>query len=415
MFEKRTLPNGIRIVYEYIPYVRSVSFGIWVKNGSRSEKSEENGASHFIEHMVFKGTNTRTAADIAAQSDRLGGQINAYTTKECTCFYGRVLDTHLGHLADILHDMLKNSNFDDKDVLNERGVIFDEIDMYEDTPEDLVIEQLLTGIYKGSSLSRPILGKKSTLKKMSGQFLKDFMVSHYGGENIVIAISGSFKTSDIDNIASLFSDFGSGSVEYRKASFHRTFDVKHKDIEQNHICIGYPGFSIYDDDRYSLSLLSNILGGGMSSRLFQKVRERKGLCYSVYSFLSSYIDGGIFGIYTAAGNSNYLEAVRLILEEVEKIRQDGVTATELALTKEQAKVNVLMSLESTGVRMNRLGRNELFLGRIPSTEELIEKYEAVTTDDILSLAQKVFDPELVSFSFVGSGEQGDKFKEMILS
>lgn len=415
MFEKRTLPNGIRIVYEYIPYVRSVSFGIWVKNGSRSEKSEENGASHFIEHMVFKGTNTRTAADIAAQSDRLGGQINAYTTKECTCFYGRVLDTHLGHLADILHDMLKNSNFDDKDVLNERGVIFDEIDMYEDTPEDLVIEQLLTGIYKGSSLSRPILGKKSTLKKMSGQFLKDFMVSHYGGGNIVIAISGSFKTSDIDNIASLFSDFGSGSVEYRKASFHRTFDVKHKDIEQNHICIGYPGFSIYDDDRYSLSLLSNILGGGMSSRLFQKVRERQGLCYSVYSFLSSYIDGGIFGIYTAAGNSNYLEAVRLILEEVEKIRQDGVTATELALTKEQAKVNVLMSLESTGVRMNRLGRNELFLGRIPSTEELIEKYEAVTTDDILSLAQKVFDPELVSFSFVGSGEQGDKFKEMILS
>ncbi|MGE4483823.1 MAG: M16 family metallopeptidase [Oscillospiraceae bacterium] len=414
MYEKITLKNGVRILFENIPYVRSVSVGIWVGTGSRFESAAENGASHFIEHMVFKGTETRTAAETAEIMDSIGGQINAFTTKECTCFYGRVLDTHLDRLTDILSDMFFNSRFDEADINNERGVIFEEIDMYEDAPEDLVTERLFTAAYKGFSLARPILGKKATLSKLGSKELREYMRRHYCPSSVVVAVSGSFRSEDIDCIASRFEAMPIfGENRLKSAAYTPAFIVKKKSIEQNHLCLGFPGLSVTDNRRYAMQLLSGILGGGMSSRLFQSVREKRGLCYSVYSFGSSYIDTGLFAIYTALGRDTEREALSVIREEVERFKSDGITASELDRAREQAKANVLMSLESTSARMNRLGKSELYLGKVPDPDEIIKAYDAVTADNIAALAQYCLDFEKVAFSAVGRVDTVDMYRDII--
>lgn len=417
MYEKITLDNNIRIVFEKVPYVRSVSLGIWVGSGSRYEKPGESGASHFIEHMVFKGTNTHTAADLANIMDEVGGQINAFTTKECTCFYGRVLDSHLGKLLDVLGDMFFHSNFDDEDVSSERGVIFEEIGMYEDSPEDLVTERLFSAVYKGTSLSRPILGKKSTLDKMTGDSLKRYMQKQYQPEKIVIALSGNITDQDIDSVAKRFShmkpELQKKNRADRFANYQPAIIAKKKSIEQNHLCLAFPGISVGHIDRYAMQLLSGILGGGMSSRLFQTVREDRGLCYSIYTFGSGYRDTGLFGIYTALGKETEGEALKVIFDEIKRFKNDGVTADELQRTREQVKANVLMNLESTNARMNRLGKNELYLGYVPSTEEMIESYDAVTIADILKLSQYCLDLSNISLSTVGKTDTADQYREII--
>jgi len=414
MYEKITLPNGVRILYENIPYVRSVSLGIWVGCGSRYESFAENGASHFIEHMVFKGTSTRTAFDIANMMDSIGGQINAFTTKECTCFYGHVLDTHLRQLSDVLSDMFYNSKFDEADVEGERGVIFEEIDMYEDSPEDLVSERLISSVFKGSSLSRPILGKKQTLSKMTGQSLKKYMQEHYGAESTVIALCGNFTKDDIAYLCDKFSEIAAAKKSKVKTALYKPeFVTKKKRIEQNHICFGFPGISISDDIKYAMQLCSSILGGGMSSRLFQTVREEHGLCYSVYSFGTSYIDTGMLGIYTALSGETEEQAIKVILDVLKRFRDDGVTDDELCRAREQVKANVLMSLESTNARMNRLGRNELFLGKIPEPEEIIAIYNGITKEDIRRAVTLSIDFEKMSLSAVGKVKSEDNYRELI--
>lgn len=414
MYEKITLKNGIRIVFENISYVRSVSVGIWVGNGSRFEKASENGASHFIEHMVFKGTETRSATELAEMMDSIGGQINAFTTKDCTCFYGRVLDSHLHKLTDILCDMLLHSKFDDNDIASERGVIFEEIDMYKDSPDDLVAERLFSAVYKGSALARPILGKKSTLEKMSGEFLRDYMYRHYNPNDIVIALSGNFNQEDITYLSERFGVMEKhGENKLHKAVYTPSIVVKKKPIEQNHLCIAFPGMSIHDDRRYITMLLSSILGGGMSSRLFQSVREKLGLCYSIYSFNSSYDDVGCFGIYTALSQDTEEQAIRVIKDELMRLQDNGVSADELSRACEQAKSNILMGLESTSTRMNRLGKNELSYGRYIDTDEIIANYDAVTTDDIQKLAAEYFDFETASLSAVGKIKSADTYRKLI--
>lgn len=414
MYEKITLKNGVRIIFENIPYVRSVSAGIWVGTGSRFESASENGASHFIEHMVFKGTATRSASDIAELMDSIGGQINAFTTKDCTCFYGRVLDTHLHKLTDILCDMLFCSKFDENDVASERGVIFEEIDMYEDSPDDLVSERLFSAIYKGSSLARPILGKKSTLEKMDGAFLKEYMRLHYNPKDIVVAVSGSFKNDDINYLSERFSEIETyGTNKFSKASYTPSFVTKKKSIEQNHLCISFPGIPVSDNRRYAMQLMSAILGGGMASRLFQSVREKRGLCYTVYSFTSSYSDIGTFGIYTALSQETEEQAVKVIKDELIRFKSGGITQEELARACEQAKSNILMSLESTSSRMNRLGRNELSLGYITEPDDIIAKYDAVTAENIYELSAECLDFTKVSMSAVGRIKSSDAYKNMI--
>ena len=415
MYEKIILPNGVRILHEHIPHVRSVSMGIWVAVGSRHEKAAESGASHFIEHMFFKGTKTRTAAELAALMDGIGGQINAFTTKECTCFHGRVLDTHLAELADILGDMFFNSSFSEADVENERGVVFEEIDMYSDTPDDVVSERLSASVYKGHSLGRPILGKKSTLEGMSGTSLREYRDKSYTGDRVVIALSGSYTQDDIKLIRDAFSQVPVGkAAKLSPPRYHPSFTVKKKSIEQNHVCLGFEGLKITDDERFTLQLLSDIFGGGMSSRLFQSVREKRGLCYSVYSYGTSYIDAGMFSVYTALGKDTEAVALEVIMDEIKLLTDDGVTAAELLRAREQVKSNILLGLESTSTRMNRLGRNELYFGHIPSPEEIIASYDAVTSDNILNLSRRIFDYEKLSFSAVGKVETAETYIERLI-
>ena len=413
-YEKLTLPNGVRILYEKIPYVRSVSAGIWVGTGSRFENAVENGISHFIEHMVFKGTETRSASELAMLIDGAGGQTDAFTSKESTCFYGKALDTHLDELLDVLCDMFFNSTFRDADVESERGVILEEIDMYEDAPEDLCSERLFAGIYKGNSLARPILGKPATLFAMNGETMKEYMAEHYLGGSIVIALSGSFEQRHIDYIAERFAKARPGAEKTPKApKYVPTVTAKRKRIEQNHLCLAFPACAFADPNRYAVQLLNNLFGGGMSSRLFQSLREKLGLCYSVYSFTSAHCDTGILGLGTALGEETEEEAITAMIDEIKKLLDGGVTADEVRRAREQVKSGVLMSLESTSARMNRLARGELFLGEIVSAEELIERYNAVTEDDILAAARSIFRPELASFSAVGRVRSTDDYRRLI--
>lgn len=401
MYEKLTLPNGVRIVYEHIDHVRSVSVGIFVGVGSRSERPSENGAAHFIEHMLFKGTQTRTASELAFEMDAVGGQINACTTRESTCFYARVLDSHLDRAVDILCDMFFNSRFDEKDVKSERGVILEEIDMYDDAPEDMVVERLMAKCFPGS-LGRPILGRPAVLGNFDGISLRAFKDSHYTPQNIVVALCGSFDDGAVKELSQRFSQLeAKKSPKPQKGQYLPAVYTKKKATEQNQLCLAFEGCCSGDEGRYANQLMSLILGGGMSSRLFQTVREKNGLCYSVYSFSSSFADTGMFGIVTALDRENDRRALELIRDELDRLRNDGVTEEELHRVREQAKSNIVIALESTSARMNRLGYGELMHGSSICADELIRRYDSVTCGDVLRAAGRLLRPETMSFSAVG--------------
>jgi predicted Zn-dependent peptidase len=321
----------------------------------------------------------------------------------------------LSQLTDVLTDMFFHSKFDETDVQNERGVILEEIDMYQDTPEDLAAERLSTAVFKGYSLARPILGTKSTLGKMTGEALRQYMAEHYRPESVVIAVSGSYQPEDIGRLRDIFSAMGTGGRNvFKNAAYTPAFTVRRKSLEQNHLSIAFPGVAATDNRRFALQLLSDILGGGMSSRLFQTVRENRGLCYTVYSYGSSYIDTGLFSIYTALSRETEREAIGVIVEEIKKFKEHGITNDELTRAREQVKANVLMGLESTSTRMNRLGRNELYFGAVPEPDEIIARYDAVTADDIQKLSEVCLDFSQVSFSAVGKVEDADAYREILV-
>ena len=414
MYEKKTLPNGVRILTEHVPGVRSVSLGIWVGTGSRHESAGENGAAHFIEHMLFKGTRSRTAAQLAEEMDAVGGQINAFTTKECTCFYARVLDTHLARAADILCDMFFHSRFDDADVETERGVILEEIGMYEDNPEDLCAERLAGAVFKGSPLARPILGRKATLDKMDGAWLRAYQRAHYRPDRIVVALAGSFTDADAVELAGRFAGLEARPhTAARAAAYVPGVVVKKKAIEQNHLTLAFPGLSFADPRRFQLQLLSSILGGGMSSRLFQSIREQSGLCYSIYTFTTPHLDTGLMSIYTGLGEETERQALERILQELHRFCEDGPAKDEISRTREQAKTTLLMGLESTGTRMMTIGRSELMRGEVAKIEDVLAAYDSVTYDDILNLARRVFDPAKASLAVVGNPGTEDEYRELL--
>ena len=414
MVETITLENGARIVFEHIPYVRSVSFGLWFSVGSRRETGIQNGASHFIEHMLFKGTKSKTASQIAEQMDEVGGQLNAFTTKESTCFYGRVLDQNLRKSVDLFADMLFHSNFAEEDIDAERQIIFEEIDMYEDSPDDLVSEVLLEAVFPDSALGRPILGTKETLRAFSRDLLLSYKEENFTGERFVFALSGNFTEADISYISDLFSKLPAGKEEtVDKANFQPAFVLREKEIEQNHLCLLLPGLHYNHEDRYAAQLFSNILGGGMSSRLFQELREELGLCYSVYSFGASYHDVGAFGIYLALNRENEEKALEKILEILRDLKENGVSQTELERANSQVKTSVLLSLESTSARMNRMGRNALHRGHIPTAEEVIANYDAVSTEDVQALSKRLLDFSKLSFSAVGKVNQVEQYRSWL--
>lgn len=402
MYEKVILPNGVRVVTEYVDSVRSASVGIWVGNGSRHEPEQFSGVSHFIEHMIFKGTDKRSAQHLAIAMDALGGQFNAFTTKECTCYYMRVLDTHIQAAVSILADMFLCSKFAQNDIELERGVVLEEIDMYEDTPEDVATEKLFESCFAGSSLGRPILGTAETLEAMTTETLHTYMRSNYRPADTVIAISGRFHPADLDYICSLFGQMqGNGQNTIIPAVYRPTVLTRVKDIEQNHLCIGFPGLPVSSEERYALQILCSILGGGMSSRLFQTVREQNGLCYSIYSYCSSHRDTGMLSIYTALGKETEEKAIALIFQILHEFCCEGPVGDELNRCREQLKANILMGLENTSARMHQLGRGELYLGHAVQADELIERYDAVTAAEVLGLAQRLLDFRQTSLCAVG--------------
>ncbi len=411
MYEKITLPNGVRILTEPVPYVRSASLGIWVGTGSRHERAGENGAAHFIEHMLFKGTARRTAGELAEEMDAVGGQINAFTTKECTCFYGRVLDAHLPRCTDILCDMFFSSRFDDGDVATERGVILEEIGMYEDNPEDLCAERLAATVFRGTPLARPILGKRSTLERMDGAWLRAYMARHYRPDRIVVALAGSYRAADVEELKNRFSVLNPCPIPpVKQGGYTAGVTVKRKAIEQNHLTLAFPGLTFADEGRFTLQLLSSILGGGMSSRLFQQVREQRGLCYSIYSYGTCHDDTGYFGVYTALGKETERQALETVRAVIQDVADHGVTQEELDRAREQSKANVLMGLESTQSRMSSLARGELLLGEVLDEDAVIARYDGVSREDIRAMAQKLFSFQNASLSAVGRVDGAEAYR-----
>ena len=401
---KTTLANGIRILSKTMPHTRSVSMGVWVSVGARDESSDESGLSHLIEHMIFKGTQKRNALQIAKEFDAIGGQTNAFTSFESTCYHAKVLDDHVETMVDILSDIFLNSVFEETEIAKERPVIFQEMSMVEDNPEDYI--HVLSGRYYwgDNPLGRSILGTRENLSRFKTDNLKSFFRRYYQPDHIVISIAGNLKHDQVLGLVSpVFETSWPGEQLPRRVtpSAHPQIGMHFRDIEQVHLCIGTEGIPISDPGRFAFSLLNTILGGNMSSRLFQKIRESKGYAYSVYSFLTSYIDTGFFGIYSAVNPDNAFKTVSLIVEEIHKISSEPVTDSELAEAKEYIKGNLLLASESVDNQMVRLAQNEINFGYHTSLQEVVDRITAVDKEEIMTLAHKLFQSHPLSLTTLG--------------
>ncbi|MFI2857034.1 M16 family metallopeptidase [Paenibacillus sp. JSM ZJ436] len=404
--KKIELSNGLRIVMEQIPTCRSVSFGIWVKTGSRNETPELNGITHFIEHMMFKGTERFDARAIAEQFDAIGGNVNAFTSKEYTCYYAKVLDEHLPIAVDVLSDMFFHSKLDSGELEKEKNVILEEISMYEDTPDDLVHDLMSISAYGDHPLAYPILGTKERLEAMDSAALRSYMNRHYTIENTVIALAGNIDDSVIELLERHFGKFqnrGENDV-LSVPDFQDGLLFRKKKTEQNHICLSFPGSSMHDELQYAMVLLNNAIGGGMSSRLFQEIREKRGLAYSVYSYHSSHADSGMFTIYAGTAPKQTKEVLELTRNMMAELAEKGMSEEELAKGKEQLKGSLILSLESTGSRMNRLGKNELMLGRHYSLDDMISRIEKVSMQDMDKVLDRMFAVPF-ALAMVGSNDK----------
>ena len=392
MIVRHTCKNGVRVVIENISTVRSVALGVWIKTGSSNETSELNGVSHFLEHMFFKGTKTRNAKEIAESFDSIGGQVNAFTSKEYTCYYAKVLDTHADYALEVLGDMFFNSTFDEGELEKEKNVVLEEIKMYDDTPDDLVHDLLSKVMYETHPLGYPILGTEETLKSFNGDTLRQYMKDFYTPDQVVISIAGNIDESFIKRVEDLFGNYEGKKkdINFGIPTIHYGQIARKKETEQAHLCVGYRGLELGHSDLYPLIALNNILGGSMSSRLFQDVREQKGLAYSVFSYHSAYQDSGTVAIYAGTGKSQLNQLFETIQETLKVLNADGITEKELNNCKEQLKGNLMLGLESTNSRMSRNGKNELMLGNHRTLDEVIQLIDDVTIDKVNDIAKFVF-------------------------
>ena len=413
MFDQITLPNGLRVVGEKLSHVRSCNVGIWVKVGSMNESPEENGMSHFIEHMVFKGTKTRSARDIAEEMDMVGGQLNAFTSKECTCYYAKVTDDELELAVDILADLALRPVFDEKELNKERGVVLEEIAMVEDTPEDLVHELLADAQYDGS-LRYPILGPGKLIRRYTREDMVRYWSRHYVPQNMVLSIAGNYDwDAFLQMVERYFDEFPNQNGEeapFVEQHFVSGRKARSKDTEQLHICMGFPGVESNHDDIYPLSVFNNALGGGMSSRLFQRIREDLGMAYSVYTYASSYRGVGSFNLYAGTNPENGKTVIREIQEQMALFLRDGLTDKEFRSAKAQLRGGFLLGLESSSGRMQSLGRGMLLFGKTRTPEETIARIDAVTMDSVMEIAGRVLRSE-PSAAIVG--RSADKFLSYI--
>ncbi|MCR5807939.1 MAG: insulinase family protein [Clostridiales bacterium] len=399
------LPNGMRVVGESMPGYRSVSMGVFINAGSVYETEGENGAAHFIEHMLFKGTKTRTASQIAEEMDAVGGNLNAFTSKECTCFYGRVLGDRVSTLSEILADLITNSLLSEEDIEREKGVVCEEIMMTEDTPEDLVTETAVAGFYEGDPLERPILGTVDSVRAFTREGLVGYMERLYRPENTVVSAAGNFDKDEL--IASLEAGFGGmkagegAEVDFGLHRPAKRLRFIKKDIEQAHICICLPGFRKDTKESYAQMILSNAFGGSMSSRLFQRIREERGLAYSVYSYPTAFRQSGFMTLYAGTGAENAATVTEMMLEQIDILKREGVTEEELERSKKQIIAGFLMAQESTSARSSAIGRAELLRGKHMTEDEVIERINSVAMDDIYGILPVICNTEDVSAAFVG--------------
>lgn len=407
MYRKEVLPNGVRVVTEEVPHVQSTAIGVWVRTGSRHETPDIHGVSHFLEHLMFKGTARRTAREIAEELEAVGGILNAFTTKEFTCFYARVLAEHVGLAVDLLSDMLLHSRFAPEDIAREKNVILEEIRMYEDSPDELVHDLFASTLWDGHPLGRAILGSIDSVASLTREQIVDYYSRRYRAGNIVIAAAGKLHHEELlEKLAPFATEqLRGGELEAETRPVPRAeTKVLVKDTEQTQICLGTSGLSQDDEEIYALNILNSIIGGGVSSRLFQEIRENRGLAYSVYSYHSAYVDSGLLAVYAGTHPANVKQVVGLILEELAKIKEQGVTEEELNRTKEQTRGNLLMSMENVSNRMSRLGKTELCFGRVITVEEVLEKAKLVDTRQVQQLAARMFNQGAFAFSAIGPAQ-----------
>ncbi len=404
---KTVLPNGVRLVTQTMPHTRSVSMGVWVNVGARDESDAENGLSHFIEHMIFKGTRQRSAFQIAKEFDAIGGHTNAFTTMEHTCYHAKVLDRQVETMVDILSDIFLNSVFDPREVERERPVILQEIGMVEDSPDEYI--HLLAGhnFWGDAPLGRSILGTRDNIARFDAEAIRHFFHRLYQPERIVIAAAGHIAHDRlVDLVGPAFASVqaGNGFPERLPPPGRSLVDVRPRDLEQVHICLAAPGLAVVDPRRYGFSLINTILGGNMSSRLFQEVREKRGLAYAVYSFISAHVDTGMFGVYLAVSPGQVLEAVDVVAREIRKLTRRPVDPAELQGAVEYSKGSLLLASESADNQMVRIAQNEIHFGADIPLETVIQNIESVGREDLLQLAEDMFRPDRMVLTLLGPVE-----------
>jgi len=400
-YKKTQLPNGIRIVTESLPHVRSISVGVWLDVGSRDEDERNNGISHFIEHMVFKGTEKFTSQQIARSIESVGGYLNAFTTKEHTCYYARILDDHIEKALEVLSELVQHPQFDPKEIEKERGVILEELKNIEDDPDDLIHDYLDANVYYKHPLGFPIIGKEGNIRSFNRNQLQSYIGRHYIPQHIVVAAAGNVDHElFVGLVQKYFSLRDKKKSSGRRSRVANRVNAKkftyEKPITQAHICLGTIGYSVQSNHRYPLLVLNSLLGEGMSSRLFQNIRERYGFAYSVFSFANLLSDTGSFGMYIGTDNKHIDKSLSLMYRELEKLREKPIGAAELKRTKAQLKGTTMLSLESMSNRMMRLGSGELYFGQYLSLDEILRSIDEVQVDDVSDVAHKLLNPEKFS-------------------
>jgi predicted Zn-dependent peptidase len=402
---RTVLPNGLIVLTERMEHLRSVAMGVWVKSGSRYEAAEINGISHFVEHMLFKGTRSRSAQHIAREMDAIGGNLDAFTGKETICFSVKALSNHVPIALDVLSDLVLNPTFADMDIERERGVILEEIKIDEDNPDVLVHEIFTQNFWKDQPLGKPILGTTKTVSGLQQTTLFDYHSDRFRAGNMVFSAAGNLDHDQfVEAVAERFQTLASGTTEmsFQSAQVSAPIILRNKrSLEQVQICLGVPSPPITDENRYATLILNTVLGGGMSSRLFQTIREERGMAYSIYSDLSPYSDTGALCVYAGTSADKTLEMLELVMAEFRALKESPLTEEELHRAKEQVKGNILLGLESSGSRMSNLARQEMYFNHFFSVEEVLERLDAVTADQVQTMAQKLFVSERIAVTLLG--------------
>ncbi len=414
MLEKYKLENGATVLLDHVDGVRSASIGLWFRAGSRDETPKEAGAAHFIEHMLFKGTASLSSAELAGRMDDIGAEANAFTSRDCTNYYMRVLDKRMPEAAELLADMLFNSRFDEGDMSTERGVILDEMRMYEDMPDDVANEMLVRTCFPGA-LGAPVLGSRESVEALTRSGLLGFKSRHYTGPGTVLAVSGRFDDGDASALADRLAALpAEPAAAPERAEYTPGIALEGRDTEQNQLLLAFPGITYGSGERPAMAIMNTILGGSASSRLYTRLRDELGLCYDLESFDMTYADTGLVGIGAATSAGNEQRALREITDGLRRFLDEGPSDSELARAKAQAESGAVIALESTLARMRRMGQSELFLGRVDSIDEVVERYNAVTREDVLDFARRTFDFSRLSVAALGKVRAREEYEALRL-